>query len=44
MGDFNHPDTCWQDNTAGHNQSKRFLESTEDKFLLQVIEETKRRG
>jgi len=26
MGDFNCPDTCWRDNTAGHKQSMGFLE------------------
>ena len=44
MGDFNHPDTCWGDNTAGHKQSRRFLEYIDDNFLLQVIEEPTRRG
>ncbi|GAB0184462.1 hypothetical protein GRJ2_000911500 [Grus japonensis] len=44
MGDFNHPDTCWRDNTAGHNQSRRFLECVDDNLLLQVIEEPMRRG
>ncbi|KAK4811175.1 hypothetical protein QYF61_019806 [Mycteria americana] len=44
MGGFNHPDICWRDNTAGHKQSKRFLECTGDNFLLQVTEEPTRRG
>ncbi|GAB0206090.1 hypothetical protein GRJ2_003074600 [Grus japonensis] len=44
MGDFNHPGICWRDNTAGHKQSRRFLESADDNFLLQVIEEPRRRG
>jgi len=44
MGDFNHPDTCWQDNTAGHKQSMRFLDCVDDNFLLQVIEDCLRRG
>lgn len=26
MGDFNHPCICWKDNTAGHKNSRRFLE------------------
>ena len=30
MGDFNHPDICWRDNTAGHKQSRRFLECVDD--------------
>ena len=29
MGDFNHPDICWRDNTAGHRQARRFLECVE---------------
>ncbi|GAB0189075.1 hypothetical protein GRJ2_001372800 [Grus japonensis] len=44
MGDFNNPDICWRDNTAGHKQSRRFLECIDDNFLLQVIEEPMRRG
>ncbi|KAM9591177.1 uncharacterized protein ACIBXB_006074 isoform 2-T3 [Morphnus guianensis] len=44
MGDFNHPNICWRDNTAGHKQSRRFLECVDDNFLLQVIEEPTRRG
>ncbi|GAB0203506.1 interleukin-6 receptor subunit beta [Grus japonensis] len=35
MGNFNHPDICWRDNTAGHKQSRRFLECVDDNFLLQ---------
>ncbi|GAB0183006.1 hypothetical protein GRJ2_000765900 [Grus japonensis] len=44
LGDFNHPNICWRANTAGHKQSGRFLECTDDNFLLQVIEEPTRRG
>ena len=44
MGDFNHPNICWRDNTAGHKQSRRFLECVDGNFLLQVIEEPARRG
>lgn len=44
MGDFNHPDICWRDNTTGHRQSRRFQECVDDNFLLQVTEETTRRG
>ncbi|GAB0180838.1 hypothetical protein GRJ2_000549100 [Grus japonensis] len=44
MRDFNDPDICWRDNTAGHKQSRRFLECVSDNFLLQVIEELMRRG
>ena len=29
---------------AGHKQSRRFLECSDDNFLLQVIEEATRRG
>ncbi|GAB0179105.1 hypothetical protein GRJ2_000375800 [Grus japonensis] len=42
--DFNHPDSCWRDNTAAHKQSRRFLECVDDNFLLQVTEEPRRRG
>ena len=44
MRDFNYPNICWRDNTSGHKQSRRFLECIDDNFLLQVIEEEKRRG
>jgi len=44
MGDFNHPNICWRDNTAGHRQAWRFLECDEDNFPFQVIEEPTRRG
>lgn len=44
MGDVNNPSICWSDNTAGHKQSRRFLECSVDNFLLQVIEEPMRRG
>jgi len=44
MGDFNHPDICWRDNTAGHRQSRRFLECVDDNFLFQGIAEPTRRG
>ncbi|GAB0204592.1 mitochondrial enolase superfamily member 1 [Grus japonensis] len=42
--DFNHPDICWNDNTARHAQSRRFLQSIDDNFLTQVVEEPKRTG
>ncbi|PKU31806.1 dtw domain-containing protein 2 [Limosa lapponica baueri] len=38
MGDFNHPDMCWRDNTAGHKKSRKFLEHVDDNFLLQLVE------
>jgi len=44
MGNFNYPDTCWLDNTAGHEQSKRFLDCINDIFLCPVTEEPTRRG
>ncbi|KAK4829843.1 hypothetical protein QYF61_006853 [Mycteria americana] len=43
MGDFNQPDIYWRDNTAGHKQSRRFLECIADSFFLQVIERPRRR-
>ena len=44
MGDFNHPDICWRDDTTGHKQSRRCLECVDDSFLLQVIGQPTRRG
>jgi len=44
MGDFNHPDTCWASNMARYMQSRQFLQSTEDNFLMQVLEELTRQG
>ncbi len=38
MEDFNHPDICWDSAMVGGRQSKRFLESVEDNFLVQVID------
>jgi len=35
---------CWRDNTAEHKQSRRFLESISDDFLIQVTEEPTSRG
>jgi len=43
MGDFNHPDVCWNDHTARHTQSRRLLQGIDDNFLMQVVEETVRR-
>jgi len=42
-GNFNHPNICWKDNTAGHKKSRRCLECIGDNFLLQVIEKSMRR-
>jgi len=44
MGDFNHPDTSWEDNTARQAQSRRFLQSINENFLMQVVEEATRKG
>ena len=44
MDVFNHPDICWNDNTVGHQQLKRFLECVDDSFLVQVPEEPMRKG
>ena len=44
MGDFNHPEICWRDNTAGHQKSKRFLECVDDNFLFQMAREPLRKG
>ena len=38
MGDFNHLDICWDSSKARSRQPRRFLESVEDKFLIQVID------
>lgn len=42
--DFNQPNICWKDDSAGHKHTRRFLECVDDSFLLQVIEEPMRRG
>ena len=43
-GVSNQADICWTDNTAGHNQSRRFLECIDDSFLTQeTVEELMRR-
>lgn len=44
MGVFKHLNICWRNSTAGHRQSMRFLERIDDNFLLQVIEESMRKG
>ena len=38
MGDFSRPDICWDRAMPGGRQSKRFLETVEDNFLVQVID------
>lgn len=35
MEDLNHPSICWRGNTAGHKQSRRFIEYIGDNFLTQ---------
>ncbi|XP_050786243.1 uncharacterized protein LOC127037978 isoform X1 [Gopherus flavomarginatus] len=42
MEDFNHPDICWESNTAVHRQSRKFLECVRDNFLMEVLEEPTR--
>lgn len=42
MRDFNHSVICWRDSTAGHQKSKRFLESFDDNFFVQVVQELTR--
>jgi len=44
LGDFNHPDICWEDCKTRHTQSRRFLQSINDNFLTKVVEEPTRRG
>jgi len=44
MGDFNHPDISWEDHTATQAQSRRFLQSIDGNFLMQVVEEPTRKG
>jgi len=44
VGDFNYPDISWEDHTARQAQSRRFLQSTDDTFLIQVVEEPTRKG
>ena len=42
MGDFNFPDICWEYNLAQKKHSRRFLESMEDSFLMQLVREPTR--
>jgi len=44
MGDFNHPDISWEDHTARHMQSRRFLQSIDDNFMMQVVGEPTRKS
>jgi len=43
-GDFNHPEIRCEDHTARQVQSRRFLQSIDDNFLMQVVEEPTRKG
>jgi len=42
MRDFNHPDVSWENHTARQAQSRRFLQSIDDNFLMQVVKESTR--
>jgi len=44
MGDFDHPDNCWEDHTARKSLSRKPLQIIDDNFLIQVMEEPMRRG
>ena len=44
MGAFKHPDISWEDHTARQAQSRRFLQSIDDNFLMQVVEQPTRKG
>jgi len=35
--DFNHPDISWEDHTVRLTQSRRFLQSINDNFLMQMV-------
>lgn len=38
LGNFSHPDICWQSVTASCKWSRRVLESVEAHFLIQVVD------
>jgi len=38
MGNCSHSDFSWKSNATRHTQSRRFLQCTEDKFLMLVVE------
>ena len=44
VGDFNLPDICLKYNIAERKQSRRFLESVADNFLMQLVKQPTRRG
>ena len=39
IGDFSHLSICWDSGMAGGRQSRSFLETVEDNFLVQVLDE-----
>lgn len=39
MGDFYHIDNCWKGNKTGSKPPRGFLESIQDHFLLEMINE-----
>lgn len=44
MGDFYHLSICWRDDTAGHKQSRMFLERVHGNLLLREIKEPMKSG
>jgi len=44
MGDFSHPGICWEDHTARKAQSRRFLQSIDDNFLMKSVEKPTKKG
>ena len=38
VGDFNHPDIFWKNHTERCKRSRRLLKSTDDNFLVQVLD------
>ena len=42
MGDFSQSDIYWEDHTARHKQSRRFLQCIYDNLLTQVVEKPTR--
>ncbi|PKU36949.1 tbc1 domain family member 4-like [Limosa lapponica baueri] len=43
LGDFSHPDICWESSIVSCKQSRRVLECIEDNFLSQVVDSPTRR-
>lgn len=44
VGDFNYPDSCWKAYSASPPRSRKFLRCTDDNFLMQMVDEARRRG